>query len=163
MNWHISKGDKQFWSKKIKSRFTNNIKKNIVTALCFCLKRTGFYLLQSISNFFCVGWELQYFKLFRISCMLTRPSLRCWLMVLCEGPSSDDNLRVLLLGCCSAISIKASSCSRKYLSVFFESGVIFLKMFKPGLCHRFIESSWAITSFFSCTTAFAHSPFLQVA
>ena len=42
--------------------------------------------------------------------LFIRPSLRrCCLMVLCEGPSSVDNVQVLLLGYYSPISNKASS------------------------------------------------------
>ena len=42
--------------------------------------------------------------------LFTRPSLwRYRLMVICEGPSSTDNVRVLVFGCCSTISNRAPS------------------------------------------------------
>ena len=55
--------------------------------------------------------ELKVFFVFQVFQRLySRPSLwRCWLMVLCQGPSFAGNVRPLVVGCSSTISNNALS------------------------------------------------------
>ena len=73
-------------------------------------------------------------------------------MVLCEGPSSVNNVRVLVFDCCRTILNKTLIYAIEGFLVLFclQVSVTFLKTPEPVLCHTFIDSS-----FISFATALA--------
>ena len=52
-------------------------------------------------------------------------------MVLCVGPTSDDNLRMFAIDCCSTISIQAASSTVSFFDLSLSSGLVssFLKCY----------------------------------
>ena len=98
--------------------------------------------------------------------LFTRPSLLVSFdSALCEGPSSSNNVQMLVLDCSSIISNEASSSATGLpkLGFIFEAGITFLEMSEPVLCQTFVDSSWAFyTIILFCLCPCTQSFFLQV-